>query len=101
MRPADFAIVSIAAVIAMGGDDIITEARVAAGGIAPVPTRLTGVEDILKGQRPSDALVERASAVAAAVPAEGDDANPPEYRQELAGHLTQRALTKAIRRAQT
>lgn len=101
VRPADFAIVSIAAVIAMGGDDIITEARVAAGGIAPVPTRLTGVEDTLKGQRPSDALVERASAVAAAVPAEGDDANPPEYRQELAGHLTQRALTKAIRRAQT
>jgi aerobic carbon-monoxide dehydrogenase medium subunit len=101
VRPADFAIVSIAAVIAMGGDDIISEARVAAGGIAPVPTRLTGVEDILKGQRPSDALVERAGAVAATVPAEGDDANPPEYRQELAGHLTQRALTKAIRRAQT
>jgi len=35
------------------------------------------------------------------VQAEGDDANPPEYRQELAGHLTQRALTKAVRRAQT
>ena len=66
-----------------------------------VPTRLTGVEDILKGQRPSDALVKRAAAAAAAVPAEGDDANPPEYRQELAGHLTQRALTKAVRRAQT
>ncbi len=101
VRPADFAIVSIAAVIAMGGDDIITEARVAAGGIAPIPARLTGVEEILKGQRPSDTLVKRAGAVAAAVPAEGDDANPPEYRQELAGHLTQRALTKAIRRAQT
>jgi aerobic carbon-monoxide dehydrogenase medium subunit len=101
VRPADFAIVAIAAVIATDGDDIITEARIAAGGIAPVPTRLTGVEDILKGQRPSDALVKRAAAAAAAVPAEGDDANPPEYRQELAGHLTQRALTKAVRRAQT
>ena len=101
VRPADFAIVAIAAVIAMGGDDIITEARVAAGGIAPVPARLTGVEDILKGQRLSDALVERAAAAAAAVPAEGDDANPPEYRQELAGHLMQRALTKAVQRART
>jgi carbon-monoxide dehydrogenase medium subunit len=99
VRPADFAIVAIAAVIAIDGDDIITEARIAAGGIAPVPTRLTGVEAILKGQRPSEALVEHAGAVAAAVAAKGDDANPPEYRQELAGHLTQRALTKAVQRA--
>jgi carbon-monoxide dehydrogenase medium subunit len=99
VRPADFAIVSIAAVIAIDGNDIITEARVAAGGIAPIPARLTGVEEILKGQRPSDTLVERAGAVAATVPAEGDDANPPEYRQELAGHLTQRALAKAVQRA--
>jgi aerobic carbon-monoxide dehydrogenase medium subunit len=101
VRPADFAIVSIAAVIAIDGEDIITEARVAAGGIAPIPTRLTGVEEILKGQRPSNALVKRAGAVAAAVAAEGDDANPPEYRQELAGYLTQRALTKAVQRART
>lgn len=100
VRPADFAIVSIAAVIAMDGDDIITGARVAAGGIAPVPARLTGVEEILEGQRLSDALVTRAAAGAAAMPAEGDDANPPEYRQELAGYLTQRALTRAIQRAQ-
>jgi len=99
VRPADFAIAAIAAVIATDGDDIITEARIAAGGIGPVPTRLTGVEAILKGQRPSDALVKRAAAAAAAVPAEGDDANPPEYRQELAGHLTQRAFTKAVQRA--
>ena len=51
VRPADFAIVSIAAVIAIDGDDIITEARVAAGGIAPVPTRLASVEEIT--QRPA------------------------------------------------
>jgi aerobic carbon-monoxide dehydrogenase medium subunit len=101
VRPADFAIVSIAAVIAIDGADIITEARVAAGGIAPIPTRLTGVEEILKGQRPSDALVKHASSVAAAVPGEGDDVNPPEYRQELAGYLTQCALTKAVQRART
>lgn len=101
VRPADFAIVSIAAVIAIDGNDIITEARVAAGGIAPIPARLTGVEKILKGQRPSDTLVKRAGAVAAAVSVEGDDANPPEYRQELAGYLTQRALAKAVQRART
>jgi carbon-monoxide dehydrogenase medium subunit len=99
VRPADFAIVSIAAVIAMDRHDIISEARIAAGGIAAVPMRLTTVEAMLKGQRASADLIEAAAATAAALPAEGDDANPPEYRQELAGHLTLRALTKAIQRA--
>jgi aerobic carbon-monoxide dehydrogenase medium subunit len=99
VRPADFAIVSVAAVIAMNGEEVISEARLAAGGIAAVPVRLTGVEVMLKGQRISADLIESAAATAAALPAEGDDANPPEYRQELAGYLTRCALTKALQRA--
>jgi aerobic carbon-monoxide dehydrogenase medium subunit len=98
VRPADFAIVSVAAVIAMDGNNVISDARVAAGGIAAVPIRLTSVEAMLKGRRADADLIESAAAAAAALPAEGDDANPGEYRQELAGHLTQRALTKAIER---
>ncbi len=101
VRPADFAIVSIAAVIAMDQDDIISSARIAAGGIAPVPIRLTDVEVMLEGRRADAGLIASAAAAAAALPAEGDDANPPEYRQELAGHLTQRALSKAVQRART
>jgi carbon-monoxide dehydrogenase medium subunit len=99
VRPADFAIVSVAAVVAMGEGDIITGARLAAGGIAAVPMRLSAVEALLKGERASTALIERAAEAAAALPADGDDMNPTEYRQELAGHLTQRALSKAIERA--
>jgi carbon-monoxide dehydrogenase medium subunit len=99
VRPADFAIVSVAAVVAMDEGDIITEVRLAAGGIAPVPTRLAAVEALLKGERANTALIERGAEAAAALPAEGDDMNPPEYRQELAGHLTQRALSNAIVRA--
>jgi carbon-monoxide dehydrogenase medium subunit len=98
IRPADFAIVSVAAVITMDNGNIISEARIAAGGIAAIPMRLTAVEAMLKGQRADAGLIENAAAAAAALPAEGDDANPAEYRQELAGHLTQRALTKAIAR---
>ena len=100
VRPADFAIVSVAAVVAIGEDDIITEVRLAAGGIAPAPMRLATAEALLKGERASAALIERAAEAAAALPADGDEMNPSEYRQELAGHLTQRALTKAIERAQ-
>jgi len=99
IRPADFAIVSVAAVVVISEDDIISDARLAAGGIAPVPARLTSVEALLKGERASAALIERAAAAAAALPAEGDEMNPAEYRQELAGHLTQRALARAIERA--
>jgi len=101
IRPADFAIVSVAAVVVIGEDDIITNARVAAGGIAPVPARLTAVEALLEGERVGAALIERAAAAAATLPADGDDMNPSEYRQELAGHLTERALTKAIECART
>ncbi len=99
VRPADFAVVSVAAVIAMDESNVISHARIAAGGIAAVPARLTDVEIVLKGRRADADLIESAAAAAAAQPAEGDDANPPEYRRELAGHLMQRALTKAIARA--
>jgi aerobic carbon-monoxide dehydrogenase medium subunit len=99
VRPADFAIVSIAARVALDNGGRIAEARLAAGGIAPVPTRLTPVETMLQGERASAALIESAAAAAAALPAEGDDMNPADYRQELAGHLTQRALSKALQRA--
>src|SRR5580692_6501752 len=61
VRPADFAIVSVAAVVAISRDDIITVARLAAGGIAPVPTRLSGAEAMLKGQRASEELIARAA----------------------------------------
>jgi carbon-monoxide dehydrogenase medium subunit len=98
VRPADFAIVSIAAVVALDENDVISQARLAAGGIGPVPARLSDVEALLKGERASAALIERAASAAAARPAEGDDMNPAEYRRELAGHLTQRALTKALQR---
>ncbi len=64
-----------------------------------MPTRLTTVEALLKGERVERGLIERAAEAAAALPAEGDEMIPSEYRQELAGHLTQRALTKAIERA--
>jgi carbon-monoxide dehydrogenase medium subunit len=101
VRPADFAIVSVAAFLALDEGGVITQARLAAGGIGSVPTRLATVEAMLKGERANAALIESAAAAAAAVPAEGDDMNPADYRQELAGHLTQRALSAALQRVHT
>jgi carbon-monoxide dehydrogenase medium subunit len=100
-RPADFAIVSVAAVITMDSGDRISEARIAIGGISAVPMRMTEVETLLLGAHCDSGLIERAAAGAAAFPSVGDDNYPAEYRQELAAHLLQRALTKVIQRIQT
>jgi carbon-monoxide dehydrogenase medium subunit len=100
-RPAEFAIVSVAAIVEMVDKRTISKARLAIGGISAIPTRLSAVESILKGRYADSALIERAAAAAAASPADGDSNSPAEYRQELAGLLTQRALTKAVERSLT
>jgi carbon-monoxide dehydrogenase medium subunit len=99
VRPADFAIVSIAAMIALDDRHLIAEARLAAGGIGPVPMRLASIEATLLGQRPEPELIKSAASAAAALPCEGNEENPSEYRRDLAGHLTERALRNAVLRA--
>jgi len=99
--PADFAIVSVAAVIEMDANHIISEARLAIGGTTAVPKRLSAVETMLKGSLADSALIERAAEAAAELPSDGDSNNPVEYRQELAGLLTRQALIKAIQRVKT
>ncbi|MGV3650223.1 MAG: FAD binding domain-containing protein [Devosia sp.] len=55
-----FALVSVAAVIEMDGETI-GAARLAFGGLAPMPWRDRAVEDLLIGQTPSPALWDKAA----------------------------------------
>ncbi|MGP3699654.1 FAD binding domain-containing protein [Rhodobacter sp. NSM] len=55
-----FALVSIAAIVRMEGGRI-GEARLAFGGLAPKPWRAAELEDLLKGQSPSENLFDRAA----------------------------------------
>jgi CO/xanthine dehydrogenase FAD-binding subunit len=120
--PSDSAIVSVAALLVMTegdggegdgrrspdralvvmGEGLPTEprgglcrrARLAVGGIGPVPQRLLSVEALLEGQVLSQALIEQA---ARAVPAAGvawpsDFRASAEYRREMAVVLATRAL---------
>jgi aerobic carbon-monoxide dehydrogenase medium subunit len=100
VRPADFAIVSAAAIITMDDSDRIAQARISIGGIAAVPMRAADAELLLTGSSADSDLIERAAAAAGALSSAGDETYPVEYRQELATHLVQRALTKAVRRVQ-
>ena len=97
-RPADFAIVSVAAQLVLT-DGRITQARIAIGGIAAWPTRIAEAEAALIGAPPDEARITEAAAIAGALPADGDEVNPSEYRQRLARVLTARAIANALKEA--
>lgn len=97
-RPADFAVVSVAVMLALDGDGI-RAARIAVGGIGAAPVRLGDAEAALAGRAADDATFAGAARFAAALPCEGDVVNPAEYRRGLAGVLVRRALAQAARHA--
>jgi len=87
-------------------DDMIEEARVALGAVAPVPLRARGCEALLAGQRldgeqpPAGGLLARAARRAA------EEAQPisdlrgsADYRRRLVAVLAERALVAAAARA--
>ena len=87
----DFALVSVAAGLSLGGDGTtIAKARVAVGGVAPVPYRATEVEERLAGRIATD--VDSADVAALALP----NATPlPQngYKLPMARNTIKRALS--------
>jgi carbon-monoxide dehydrogenase medium subunit len=98
-RGEGFAMVLVAALILCDSGGTITRAAIAIGGIDAAPVRATAAETLLTGQAPDDALIAAAAASAASLPAEGDLYAPSDYKQHLAGVLTERTLRQAIQRA--
>ena len=88
-RPVDFAIVSVASVIAAPRGRC-REARIALGAVGPAPVRATAAEEWLKGKPISEATAAAAAATAVA------GARPlrmNSYKVEIAKTLIKRALT--------
>jgi carbon-monoxide dehydrogenase medium subunit len=98
-RPADFAIVSIAATLTVDTERRIEMARIAIGGLGGMPLRATEAEDLLTGQTIDDKSLDAAADSVRAFPSDGDLNNPAEYRLDLADALLRRALTKAYNQA--
>ncbi len=98
-RQGDFALVGAGAQITVV-DRVVTEARIALTGVAPVPHRAIEAERILVG-RDVDALEvdTAADAVRSAIMPGGDLHATAEYRRDVAGVLLGRAVTVAARRA--
>lgn len=95
-RPADFAVVSVAASLTLDAAGRIKKAAVAVGGSFEAPLRLVAFEAASVGRTAEPALFEAAAREAEAQECVGDDLYPAEYRQELAGVLVRRALAAAL-----
>ncbi|MDP7009302.1 MAG: xanthine dehydrogenase family protein subunit M [Phycisphaerales bacterium] len=94
------AVAAVAANITMDGGTI-TDAKVALGAVAPIPEIVEGVNDILTGNSCNDTLLHEVAGIAI------EASNPitdlrgsAEYRRELVGILTIRAIKRAVEAAQ-
>ena len=98
-RAGDFALV-MAVVALRVVDEVVLEANIGVGGAGERPERLSGAEGELVGGRLSAAAIERASSAAAAsIETLGDIHASADYRRDLIGVMTSRALTQAAQRA--
>jgi carbon-monoxide dehydrogenase medium subunit len=96
----DYATVSVAARVALNGDDAITEARIALGAAAMVPVRARAVEAALAGKAADDAAIrEAASLVMEAIDPIADFRGSAEYKRKMAVVHVRRALAEAVARA--
>lgn len=93
-RHGDFAIVSAAALLEIGGGKI-TRASVTVGGASVAPVRVAEVEQAITGQAPSSDLFRKACESCRAIEATEDIHASAEYRQHLAAVLSRRALERA------
>jgi carbon-monoxide dehydrogenase medium subunit len=97
-RHGDFAIIGVAALLAVEGGKI-TRASVAVGGADVQPLRLAEVEAMLVGQSPDQNTFAEAAALARKIDAMSDAYVTTAYRQRLAGVIVERALVQAAARA--
>ncbi len=95
----DIAVVNAAAYVALDGD-VVTDARLALGAVAPTPLALTDVAASLVGRPLNDAAIAAAAAAATAASRPISDMRGSEaYRRRLVGVLVARVLRKAAARA--
>jgi carbon-monoxide dehydrogenase medium subunit len=94
------AVAAVAANITMDGGTI-TDAKVALGAVAPTPEIVEGVNDILCGNTCNDNLLHEVAELATQASNPITDLrSSAQYRRELVGILTIRAIKRAVEAAQ-
>jgi carbon-monoxide dehydrogenase medium subunit len=100
-RHGDFALAGAVATLALDRGGRCAAARLVLFGVGSTPLRARAAEDVLRGEKPSSALIDEAAARAAASLEEplSDVHASGEYRRHLAGVLARRSLAEAAGRA--
>jgi carbon-monoxide dehydrogenase medium subunit len=94
------AVASVAASLELEGDDTVRECRIVLGAVAPIPKLVESAGAAMVRKKPeADAFREAAAAAMSAAEPIRDVRGSAEFRRELVGVLTQRALKTALRRA--
>jgi CO/xanthine dehydrogenase FAD-binding subunit len=100
-RHGDFAVASSAVVLAVD-NGICRRARIALGGVAPMPFQARAAEALLEGARAESAAFEATAAAAAAECEPASDVHGTvEYRRDVVRACVKRALAKAAERAES
>jgi CO/xanthine dehydrogenase FAD-binding subunit len=95
-RSMDLAVVGVAAVV-VAEDGVCSDIRIALGAVAPTPMRARKAEDIVKGQKLTGEVVDRAAQIAAEECRPIDDHRASaRYRCDMVEVLTKRAIQQAI-----
>ena len=95
-RHGDFALAGAAAVVTTGSDGAITEARIAAISVAPVPVRLSAAEKLLRGAQPEQSVLSELEVlVADALEPAAELKASSGYKRRTAGVLAARAVERA------
>jgi carbon-monoxide dehydrogenase medium subunit len=95
-----YAVVGVAAVVTLGGGDVVRSARVALTGLASHATRLARVEESIvgKGATP-DAIEAAARRAAEGLEMRDSGGGGTAYKANLAAVYARRALARAVDRA--
>jgi carbon-monoxide dehydrogenase medium subunit len=96
-RHGDFALVGVAAAIALDGEGVITDARLVFTGVGLQPVRAREAEASLRGTSAgTDAFAAAADLVAGALHPRTDAHASGDYRRRVAGVIARRALEEAM-----
>ena len=93
----DYATVSVAAVVSRAPDNTCRDIRIALGAVGTTPVRATLAEDLLRGQKLTDDAIRAAAAtVPDTVQPLDDFRGSADYKREMAGVFTRRAVLQAL-----
>lgn len=92
-RAVDIAVVNVAVLVKTRPDEICEMLRLTLGAVAPVPLRVRKAENLVAGQKWTEALIQRVSQLAAAEASPITDVRgTAEYRREMVRVLVARGI---------